>query len=677
MDVGKFVKEELSGSSAKTFVSHISKFHRIQASPMFHEASLYVVGELRKMGLGDVSILQFPADGKRKFWTHQSSPGWEVGSAELRLLEPRDELLATFEETPMSLHTFSTATPEGGVTAELVEVGTGTSEGDYKGKRVRGKIVLATGMGRSVHLEAVVKRGAAGVITDALAFEFPKVRESIDIPDAHSYHGIWPTADNAKKIKFGFSVSKRQGNELRGYLRDGKKVLLRAKVDARILPGKYDVVTATIKGSSKPDEEIFLVAHLCHPKPGANDNASGSGLLMEIARVVSGLIKSGKMKRPARTIRFFWVPETTGTVALLSTHPEIVKKLVAGINLDMVGENQEMCRSTLEFCPTPDSLPSYLGDFVYSIVERSSKELDPMSQIGLSSTYRFTRCAYSSGSDNAEFVEPSVGVPCVSFTQWPDRFYHTSMDTIDRVSEDSLRRVGWMTATAAIELADADARTAIRAANLTCSRGLARIARAGEEAVEAILALDGRPGTGKMKGQLDKIVAHHSSRLHIALERERRAVGSVSSLGKDPEVLPFVDDLEKSLADMAINEQSKIGNAAATVATRLKVSLDPNRSRIGGRRGAEGSLVPKRLFKGTLDWYLLGDIRQKNPQAYKDLEKADPDFLRKLPEIVNFTDGRRSIAGIALAVAAEYGPTDQAHVLMFMRDLERIKLVSF
>lgn len=673
MEIGKLVKEELSGSSAKAFVAHIAIFHRIQASPMYHEASEYIVGELRRMGLDDVKILQFPADGKRKFWTHMSSLGWEIRSAELRLVEPKEELLVTFEDIPMSLHTFSTATPEEGVTAELVDVGAGVSDEDYRGKRVKGKIVLATGMGRSVQLEAVVKRGAAGVVTDSLAFEFPKVRESVDIPDAHSYHGIWPTAENADKIKFGFSLSKRQGNALRAHLKDSKKVVLRAKVDSSLFPGKYDVVTATIRGSTKPREEIFLIAHLCHPKPGANDNASGSGALLEIARTVTALIRSGRIERPARTIRFLWVPETTGTMAFISTHPEMVKRLVAGINLDMVGEDQAMCGSTLEFCPTPDSLPSYLGDFVYSVVERSSKELDPMTQIGLSSTFRFSRSLFSAGSDNAEFVESSVGVPCVSLTQWPDKFYHTSMDTIDRVSEISLRRVGWIATVAALELADADAGTALRMASLTCSRGLARIATAGEEAVEAVFASGGEKGAKNAKSLLETIAQHHRSRIGLIIQRELRAIESVANLGRGPELMFFADALVGSVNDAGMRELSKLQNAVALVSTRSGVKPSASRS----RRVKGGDLVPKRLFKGTLDWYLLSDIRQRNREAYKAIEKVDPDFPRKLPEVISFTDGRRTILGITLAVAAEYGPTDQAHVLMFLRDLERAKLVSF
>jgi len=224
MSLNKVVKEEISGNVAKSFVAQISRFHRIQASTMFHEAAEYVKSELLEIGLSDAAIEQFPADGKKKYWTYTSPVGWTVKSAELRLVEPSEKLIATYDDVPQCLHTCSNATPADGVTAELVDVGAGTKLADYEGKDVKGKIVLATGRARRVHELAVFKYDAAGVITDTITFEMPDVRESVDIPDAHAYQSIWPSADELPKVKFGFSLSKRQGNHLRALLKGGKPV---------------------------------------------------------------------------------------------------------------------------------------------------------------------------------------------------------------------------------------------------------------------------------------------------------------------------------------------------------------------------------------------------------------------------------------------------------------------
>lgn len=677
MKDGKLVKNELSGSSAKSFVSQITHYHRIQGSEMFHDAALHIVDELRRMGIKDSKILQFPADGKQRFWTHRSSPGWKVKSAELRLVKPKEELLATFDDIPTSLHTHSQGTSNSGVTAELVNVGSGNSAKDFEGKKVSGKIVLAKGNAHSVQIEAVVKRGALGVITDTLVHEFPKVRESIDVPDAHCYQSIWPTSDNQKKIGFGFSLSKRQGDVLRKYLAGGQKVVLRAKVDAKLLPGKYDIVTSTIKGSSKPEQEIFLIAHLCHPKPGANDNASGSGLLLEIARTLTTLIDSGKIKKPARTIRFLWVPETIGTVAFLTARPDIWGRFVAGLNMDMVGEDQEVCKCTLHVGVTPDSLPSFMNDLVMSVMEDSAMELDPLAQIGLPSNFRYTRGSFTAGSDHAEFVDSTIRIPCVSLTQWPDRFYHTSMDTIDKVSEDSLRRIGWMGTMVVLKLANADQRTAFELASLVCARGSARIAEASAKASQDFHAAVGGSNRRDEARELAKLVKNAKSRMEHVVRREQEAVRSVTRLGTSKELEDFIDALVEDLGDAGRRESAKLERNVKILEVSLQRKIPADIGQTKAERESK-NLIPKRRFKGTFERSLLLDsMDEEGKKVYKKIGEMDSDFMSKTTELVNFVDGKRTVYDITEALLAEYGPTNHAHVLRYLRDLEKLKLISF
>ena len=671
MKLRGLIKRELSGATAKSYVTRLTEFHRIQGSSMMRSAAEHVKDELARIGIDDVAIEQFPADGRSKFWTYTSVMGWSVRSAELRLMDPEERLLARFDDIPQSLHTYSRGTPKGGVTADLVDVGKGLSDKDYAGKRVKGRFVLATGQAKRVHTEAVVKRGAMGVITDALSYEFPKVRESVDIPDAHSYQGIWPDARDAGKVTFGFSLSRRQGNGLRKHLEGGKKVRLHARVDADLSPGKYCVVSATIPGSTRPDDEIFLVAHLCHPKPSANDNASGSGLLLEIARTIMALTKSGKIERPKRTIRFLWVPETVGTVAFLSKHPELHGRLVAGINLDMVGEDQELCRSTLCMDCTPDSLPSYLNDFVYSMIESANADCDDMVKLGMVSTYRYARTPFTGGSDHTEFNEATVGAPCVGLTQWPDMFYHTSMDTIDKVSEDSLRRVGLAVTTSALTLASADAETVHRIAGMTCSEGMKRISDAVGTAAREMADLRGRPTEKRRRAD------HHRMRLTHMVEREVRVVRSVARLDGEIGTDEFVEGQVAAVAEHGSREQSRLteiinmscGSDSTKRARRKSESV---------AKGQAGRTVPRRRFKGTVDADLMiRELGEDGYEWYREMDRNDPSFSKKMYEIVNLMDGRRDLNEITEFVSAEYGPTDHGDVLKFVEDLKRIRLVSF
>jgi hypothetical protein len=678
MSLSKIVKEEISGNVAKSFVAQISRFHRIQASTMYHEAAEYVKSELVKMGLRDAVIEQYPSDGAKKYWTHTSPVGWTVNSAELRLVEPKDELMVVYEDTPQSLHTCSNATPPEGVTAELVDVGSGTKPADYEGKDVEGKFVLATGRARRVHQLAVYKYGAAGVLTDTITFEIPNVRESLDIPDAHAYQSIWPTADELSKVKFGFSLSKRQGNRLRGLLRSGKQVKMRAKVDARLLSGNLEVVTATIRGSSKPDEEIFLIAHLCHPKPSANDNASGSGLLLEIARTIVTLIDKNRLKRPNRTLRFIWVPETFGSVAYLSHHEDASRRLIAGINLDMVGQDQDLCRSTLNLDRTPDSLPSYLNDYVFSLIEKSIKEFDQSSAFGSSSTFRYATGAFSGGSDHAEFTNSTIGVPCIMLLQWPDLFYHTSADTIDKVSANSLKRVGWIATVATLTLANANEEEACLLAVQTASRGLARIEEvvriASDELIEKKDDSNLKDEFGHQAKELVATMDHYRNKIDHITWREQQATRSVKRLGDSPELQATLDKCCLDIVDSGRRASLRLEEMMSMVA--IASGLAPTEA-VVDKNVELKKLVPQKLFKGTLSFESLKEgLGEKEFEWYLDIDDNDAEFSKKAYEILNFMNGKRNLHEIQGAVSAEYSDTDPELVLRFVRDLEKLKLVS-
>jgi len=680
-ELKKLVKEELSGENAKSYVAEITRFHRIQASTMFHQAAEHVKKTLLNMGLKDAKIERFVSDGAKKYWTHISPMGWEIQSAELRIIEPEQQLLARYADTPTCLHTCSKATPPKGVTAELIDVGTGKNPEDYKGKEVKGKFVLATARAKLVHEQAVYKRGAAGVITDTLAYEKENVRESVDIPDADSYQSIWPTKDVADKVTFGFSISKRQGNHLRELLKENKSVKLNAKVDARLFDSHLDVVTTTITGTAKPNEEVFLIAHLCHPQPSANDNASGSGLLIEIARTIHTLIASGRIPRPARTLRFMWVPETYGTVAFLSTHEDWPKRLVAGINLDMVGENQELCRSTLKLDRTPDSLPSYLNDLVLSLMEQSVKEFDTTTDFGSASTFRYSVETHSGGSDHHEFVDSTIGVTCIMLLQWPDLFYHTSQDTIDKVSADSLKRVGWIATVAILTLANAGTEEATFLANETHSRGITRIEETRRHGIQALWENKNNPklkqDPAELAEALTKTADEYRYRLEHVTGREIQAVRSVKRLANNPQLDNLVQKLCKSLSDHGEQAQKRLEESLTFTAKSADVSVPIQLEETKIEKETK-KIVPKRLFKGTLSLDTLKQLLNEEDYLWhQTMREKDQDFRKKTAETINHIDGKTTLHEIIKKVSAEYTTKIKPeHALKLIHDLQKTKLIK-
>ncbi|MFQ5630815.1 MAG: hypothetical protein ACE5I1_18745, partial [bacterium] len=187
--------EVLSGERAKDHVIQITRHHRIQGSRGYRDAAGYVLEQLRKAGFSeqDAYIESFQSDGKVQYQTWQSPSGWDIESAELRMVEPYEERIVGYPEIAMSVITYSNP---GEVTAELVWVGSGTRDADYKDKEVQDKIVLATGYGGAVHRLAVLKYGAKAVVCyldDDRAKQFP---------DMLAYTGIWPRSEELDRVTF-------------------------------------------------------------------------------------------------------------------------------------------------------------------------------------------------------------------------------------------------------------------------------------------------------------------------------------------------------------------------------------------------------------------------------------------------------------------------------------------
>src|SRR5437016_11931710 len=79
----KALAQELSGETAKRNLEGIARNHRQRGSQGFHAAAEMVAERARAYGLSDVSILQFPADGKIFYGTQRSRLAWDADFAEL------------------------------------------------------------------------------------------------------------------------------------------------------------------------------------------------------------------------------------------------------------------------------------------------------------------------------------------------------------------------------------------------------------------------------------------------------------------------------------------------------------------------------------------------------------------------------------------------------------------
>jgi hypothetical protein len=599
----------LSAEEAKSHVIAVSRFYREDATPGFHEAALYISAQARQYGLSDVHIETFPTDGVVRHFNMKTRYAWTPRGAALWLVNPELKL-ADFRDATTHLATWSQGA---NVTAELVDVG-GGSAADFQGKDVRGKIVFTSSEPAAVQHEAVTMRGALGIVS----WWSPPARASF--PDEVNWLDV--ANNRLDEVKtFAFVLSRRQGEALRKRLQAGP-VKIHAIVDADLGSGNLEVVNASIPGSDPAAGEIILSAHICHFSPSSNDDASGVGLLLELARTWKSLIASGAMVQPRRTIRFLWVPENYGTVAYLEAHPEVSRTVKAVIDLDMVGEDEDKCNSLFRVVRTPDSRPSFLADLLEHFTEVVAAQAIT-APTGSRSVFRYAFNEYIGGSDHVWYNDAGVGVPAVLLTHWPDNFYHSSEDTPDKVDPSELFRVGLITFATTEYLANADSRASYALAQRVAIRGHKRIAEEMNQALD-VLADSLKPEQAQVARR----------RLTWQVEREARAIISTVSLGGDAAAISTLAN------DFRSRESALVTAFLAQFNGILEQSEnEQGLSRVYTRKGRYLSAL----------WE--ANIRMANLPA--DEEQRALDFLVSLPygddsaaELFNLVNGKNTLADI-------------------------------
>ena len=472
------LSEEISGESAKRNLEGLSRLHRMRGSRDFHRAAELVLGELQKYGYADAHIEKLPADGKIFYGTQRSRPAWDADFAELWEVDA-GKRLASWDAAPITLAEDSESAD---VTADLIDVGEGSHENDYLAKDVKGKIVLAGSQADAVQRIAVAKHGAAGIVSYA--------------PNQHT---AWWKQDETlvrwghldtftTSPTFAFMISLGDARALRDRLAKGEHIRLHAVVRAGQHPGFYEIATATIPGSDPAvrDEEIVYSCHLDHPRPGANDNASGCATILEVARTLRKLIDEKRIPPPRRTIRFVWPPEIEGTMALLNGKPELAARIKAAIHLDMVGGGPET-KTIFHVTRGPASLPSFIYDIAAEIGMFADAQSSQYAMTGSAKwplvapeggrdALRAAFVPLTLGSDHEVYSNSSWSIPSIYLNDWPDRFIHTNADTPSKIDPPKLKRAGFIAAASGVVLASVGPNDASTIASIVEEQSLRRAA---------------------------------------------------------------------------------------------------------------------------------------------------------------------------------------------------------
>lgn len=645
------LSQELSGETAKRNLENISRHHRMRGSRGFRSAAEHIVTQLRDYGIADARIEQFPADGRVFYGTQRSRPPWDAEFAEL--WELRDAKtgwtphlrLASWEAMPVTLAQDSES---GEVKADLIDVGSGTSERDYAGKDVRGKIVLASAQPGPVAVLAVDRFGAAGIVSYAQNQRTAWWAENENLVR-------WGHLDTfAQKPTFAFMISLKQARNFQSRLTRGEHVRLHAIVRAGKHAGFYEVVTATIPGGDPNlrNEEIAFSCHLDHQRPGANDNASGSVAILEVARTFSKLIAEGKIARPARTIRFIWPPEIEGTLALLNARPEVASRIKAVIHMDMVGGGPET-KATFHVTRGPASLPSFVNDvaeYFGSFVNEQSAQFAKGTSVpfpmfaaeGGKEALRAEMAEFSMGSDHQVYTDSSFGIPAIYLNDWPDRYIHTNFDTPTNVDPTKLKRAAFIGAASAYFLANITSNDASPILRLLESHSLRRIS--------TVLV---------RRATLSDEEAGNLTRYHLS--QERMLVDSMERFFRIPqrtrdEANTFLTKLERLMGEVSPAPNAQ-GDGRLVFRRNAKVK---------GPMSAFG-------YDYFTDHYGAERERAIRLLQFQGLRGAGGDYGY---EVQNYVNGRRTAQQIRDAVSATYGPIPLELVVEYLRSLESIRVIE-
>ena len=652
----KALDDELSGVAAKDHVARLAQFHRVPASPGFHDAIEYVMGRARAIGLSDVHVEAFPGDGTTYFGTLHGNRGWRVDGGFLEEVQPQPRRIVSYEDVRLAVADNSESAD---VTVELVDVGRGTERRDYDGKDVRGKLVLCDATPSACHRQAVEEHGAAGLVSYNANQVSAWWRDDQDLIR-------WGHLDaRGRKNTFAIMISVREARLLQQRLARGESITLHAVVRARNDDASpYETLVATIPGSDPAAGDVVFSCHLDHQKPGANDNASGCSANLEIARTLKTLIDARRIPPPVRTLRFIWPSEMTGTIAYLAKYPDIASRIRAAVHLDMVGGDPFVTKSVLHVTRSPwslatvtDDVAEVFGRYVIDGAMRAAGDGEMAhairSQAGSKDAFWADITSYESGSDHWIYQEGGFAIPSVYLRDHPDVYIHTTRDLPDNIEPTKIKRSAFIAAASGYYLATMpDGAAALL--RLSYANAHARLAEDGARA--AAMASD--PARLRDAANIVAQGVLREQRRLRSLERFRATV----RLG----------------ADAATGLDAGLADTGRAILSTFMPRADVEQLARGGFRVTTGDArVPVRnpAVKGPLDpngdW--LADKAGSSRVAIARLSNSE-DLTY---EIANFVDGTRSVAEIRDAVSAEYQPIDLAAVAEYLDLLARAGAVRF
>jgi hypothetical protein len=665
------IAEEISGDASYEHVRFMTQFHRPVGSNNLWAVAEYYERKAREIGLEDVRIVK----------QRSTRRPWNARSAELWITKPRPERIASTLQAPVHLADNSRAVD---TTVELVDGGGGTA-GELDARRVAGRLVLTHGPLEEVMQRAVIERGAVGLVWYPSPFRPGRSSTGAGLarPDQIAWLSLSPDDTGSRHPTFAFVLSASQGVDLSGRLAPGQPpVTVRAVVDAAFTSEQGSepwqvMVEAVIRGTEPGlNQDIVLTGHLQEGPRSANDDGSGCANVLEIARALKRLIDDGRIRRPRRTLRFWWVTEFGSERQYFADDPELVRRLWVNINQDMVGADQSQgVLRKQNITRLPATRFHFFNDVMEAVVEYvvagntmevaqtlRGYPLYPkphLAHLGSRHRYNAESIFFHTFTDNGAFLEAPIGMPAITLTNWPDQFIHSTDDDLWNIDRSQLGRNALTAALISYIMAQADSGSLPGLTAETVGRGRERLGRNLRLALSWIAT--GTQGSRALDAAREQI--------RYAAERERRAIQSLA------EVEPRRRSLLRSETEQLDRARRDALGAVETAYRRASPSSP--RPGAAAADGAAPSDAERRL--GAIRPALMGGPREFLPRRYDAQRAYTAEGLHFLMgfEVLNAVNGARTGLDIYRLVAAEareagdhyYGTVKPEQVLACLQQL--------
>jgi aminopeptidase YwaD len=676
------IRANASGQRPFADFGNLAQFSGFSPSAGADQIANYLAERAKSFGMANVKIEHFPSDGKSYIWAYRTEPYWEGKKGELWLEGLDRQLLASYAAQRIALARLSRNT---NVSADLIYIGGGLHDEDYAGKSVDGKIVLTTGPLSGVLREAVWKRKALGIV-------YFSNFQATDHPDLLNFEEPKPwEGPHGEQTTFAFCITHRIGEQLRESLAAGERLVVHADVEAEIGKGAYPVVMAEIPGSDPTLPAVLVYAHTNSRTSGGN-NLSGVGCTLEMARELSGLIQSGELAEPRRTIRFMWGPEHFGMIAHFHAHPDDISNLLAMINVDMIGFNQQLTKAVFHLYRTPYSHPTFLDDIVQEFLEKVGSEntisiryanpssaspsegfrdplFDPM---GTREDYRYNVEKFWGPSDHEDSGEASIGIPAILLNDFPDVLLGTQKDTVEAGDPTQMRRGVVVAASSAYMVASASPRDLPALIQNGLTKAKSRLA-ADEMRAYSLLRQSTPAG---LAGNYRDAQAF----LRLDYAREIAALNSLSSLVGEEAFTPPTRNSIVSLASEETLALDRLRSSAGDLTQAHNIS--GRQSQPAATNSEAETLCPERNLniRGPVHffrpeygrWWL---VEKTGDEHFEDKVVLSRRGTYILYETLNFANGRRSVAEIRDLISDEFEPIPVDEVMQYFKFLESVDVV--